>query len=729
MFYLFAATDFRTSVLRQDWWWSLDRQDFVSYASDAITAWSPAGIGSPVEYPTGYLAAGALLVSAWVLSPFVAQMAYVFFVGSTCAIGALRFVGQGCDWGTRVGIVLFATFNPWVYTETVAGHFYMIVAYSATMALFGALRDDDRSSRIALCFLVIVQQIQFVFVPLVLFLVRYARRRDALPIGVALVFLLPAAIGIVLNYDRVIGIPYVLEWERGASIAPLDAVRLIGYFAEYGTRIAAALGCATFVVFAVGAIGFAFGRTSGAGVGLPLVALGVVATLYATGSRGPISGSFETLVLNVPQSGLFRELYDLLAYTAMAYLFWAVTAARRFFGARCAFVVAGCVLAVAWSLDPPSDYTVAARSLPRVTVEAASHTRYAMFPAFQPFASGGRGSGLDPNVFALRDGVSPLDEFEPAYPAVSALAAYAATCDTSRLAALGVTDVVVRPWLEPTNGNRTVHDGTQCSGGRIRGDDVPQLGIAAPPAFGTLVSNVGAGNVFFGDRSGAGADRVVAIRPDRRFADPKAGWIDARLVFESDPRLGQAFGGAATTSSVAVLPLDGTLQALVYVRGALLDQAGRTLTTSTSTYRWIPLAGGTTAVRCAGTCVVALQGDPPAHLAADPPARRVAALNFRTLTSFAVVSSVAPGPARFLRYAVAYDAHWLAFADSWKPLAHVRVDAVTNGWRLPARARRTGVLIINVAAAIECAAIFGAICVAAALVCVELKKMFHAPST
>jgi hypothetical protein len=259
---------------------------------------------------------------------------------------------------------------------------------------------------------------------------------------------------------------------------------------------------------------------------------------------------------------------------------------------------------------------------------------------------------------------------------------------------------------------------------------LPELTLSGFPQIGTLDTNVGAGDVFFGDASRARGPGVPAawrtfattqpVRAPNRFFDARDGWVDARLAFLIAPELGQPYGGALTVNSGALLDVRPGLDALVYVRGVLSDARGRTVSGSTAGYAWVPVPPDATSLRCSGLCVVALQGTPP-NLPLNPPAQPASGVAFSTYAPWFASATLPSGPATFLRYNVAYNDLWLAVLDR-AALAHVRVDGIVNGWFVPGRERPKRVYLVEAGAlATACAESVSAAGIAAVFVVVALR--------
>jgi hypothetical protein len=342
-----------------------------------------------------------------------------------------------------------------------------------------------------------------------------------------------------------------------------------------------------------------------------------------------------------------------------------------------------------------------------------------LLPAFQPLSrlKDNAGSGPDPDARILPDGVDPMNSLLPAYPADAALAAFEDRGDARPLAALGVSEIVSRPWL--------TSDASALAAQRA----LPAPRTAAPAAVaatvGTLAllpssllvlertpptcsvcADLSAGAVFFGDVAGMSGPLVpsgwrsyspaIDVQPPSTSVLAKDGWVDARLAFASDPELAQAFGGAVTTSRDAMLPVIGGLDALVFVRGRLFASSGALIATNTSGYEWVDLGDDVHSLRCDSLCAVAVEARGAQAIPADATTSALPLpLEIREWIPWMASADIPGGHAALLRYDVAYDRGWTASMRG-ATLPHVRVDAFANGWLVPQRGQSATVTMVHV---------------------------------
>ncbi len=104
----------------------------------------------------------------------------------------------------------------------------------------------------------------------------------------------------------------------------------------------------------------------------------VIVYVIALGVHGPLALPYTWLVRNVPESGVFRELYDLAGVFAA----FALVARKRGVGAHAACgyaaLAAGVALPLTWPLRPPSDLWVSSTHIRTRTIHRTPFTRVAL---------------------------------------------------------------------------------------------------------------------------------------------------------------------------------------------------------------------------------------------------------------------------------------------------------------------------------------------------------------
>jgi hypothetical protein len=689
--FLGLALEKGVPALRHDWWMSSRAPELIAQAAGGLATWRGQGLGAPTIYPADYLFYAVVFVLAHVVSP-AGVLATILLGMALLVIAASRALpNAGSNVALQCGATCVLLFNPWTYTELVAGHLTMLLSYAATAYVIAESSKGRGASvlRICLATLLIAQQLQF----LLIFLFGGVALWYALgmwqPLATAVVVGAPVWIGVAFGYRELLQIPYTLAWERDQSLHILAAFQLRGYFTRYSDALGK-LGTLSSTLVAVLALASAaIVRTRTA----LLVALGiVVAIAIVAGANSPLGPLYEFVVTHVSATGVFRELYDLVAYIVIGYVLLAAMAAHRAAWIGPLLALAGAGLFASWIFGAPARYWVAASALPAISLDAAANSRFAMMPAFQPLRFRGQGSGADPNAFDRPNNVTPLNAYVPSYPTVTAFARYIATNDTSLMRGLSVSEIVERPWLctdavslsAQTSSHPPQHGACGQQRPAVRLAFTPELTQQPHYAIGTLDTLVGSGNVLLQDAVRAGlvpgiAPHTLAPRSFGSGVDASADWVDARLFFALNPELGQSYGGVYTHSS-APFPVRPGEEALVLVKGALLGLPGdRFLTRTANGYHWIEIPQQTLAVRCIGSCAIAAQATSTFGYPLNPPANASSPIEMHVLLPWlwqAQLPALAKGS--LVRLNITYTEYWKMLG--MPAMQHVRVDGSVNGW-------------------------------------------------
>jgi hypothetical protein len=704
-------------TLRHDWTWPIDRTAIPSFVSSSIDGWISAGLGAPNPHPTTYLIALPIAAAMWLLGPLGALVLLGLVIGYAC----MRCVAAAAAyWSTTlcgsVGIGLFALFNPWVYNEVVAGHLVMVLAYAGLIGLFAEMLQGRNAStvRLALWTTLIEAQLQFFILAMLALAVFATTTRRWMPPIFGAIVALPSVIGLIANRGTLLHIPYGVTWQANQSVAPLPLLSLGGYFPGYADRLGPAAAIAVWMVVLLALVGFVTARRHEAVIWSAAVA--VIVYVIVLGVHGPLAIPYTWLVRNVPESGVFRELYDLAGAFAAFLALLASAGTGRIRALGYAALVAGIALPLTWLVRPPGDLWVASTRYPHPAIAATPFTRVALLPAFQPLAlRRDGGDGADPDAFVYPHHVPTLNEYFPTYPVDMALARYEQSGDAEALRALGVAEVVPRPWLvSRTHGEigfaanslnpKSTHAGREIL---YLDGSTPLMSQCERPRIVTFGNELGACDLFFGDVAGYAPIRAIVAPADS--IDPQTAWIDARLAFAESPALAQALGGALTQSAVP-LGVEPNAWLLAYVRGSLFGSNGQRLARSRGAFLWLHAPAGVASVRCAGLCeLVAESAAPPPVADASPSTTQP--LQFHALAPWLYVVYRPAGveAGTLLRFNERYDPGWIAFA-SRRALRHVRVDAAVNGWFLDGPSDR--VVLVQVTAMLQSIAeIVGVCCV------------------
>src|SRR5215470_14215537 len=153
-------------ALRHDWFWPLGFGGNHDVFVGAASAWYVQGIGGPNPFVNNYLLVALLVPLEALFGAYGALVLFLFGAALAIALSS-RALAMRFGAGDALAIIAaaFALFNPWTYTEIVAGHGAMLVAYAATMALLAeSLAPAPNSAACAAAIAFTLPQLQF-FMP------------------------------------------------------------------------------------------------------------------------------------------------------------------------------------------------------------------------------------------------------------------------------------------------------------------------------------------------------------------------------------------------------------------------------------------------------------------------------------------------------------------------------------------------------------------------------------
>ncbi len=701
-------------TLRHDWNWPIEASAVPPFVNELTGGWLPAGFGQLNAHPTTYAIALPIALVMWLFGPLGALALFTFAIGWLCVRNAAK-VSQRWSAGTlaAAGIGLFALFNPWVYNEVVAGHLVMVLAYAGTIGLAGEMLRGSNASpvRLALWLVLVESQLQFFILAMLALVIFASRTKKWLPPAAGVILALPTIVGLLAARGTIVRTPYSLAWQVYQSVPPGALAALGGYFPGYGDRLGLAAEVAVWAVLALALVGVVVARSRAViAAAVTVVALFVI----IAGTQGPFAAPYSWAVHNVPETGVFRELYDLAGLFAAAVILPASAALGALRPARYVALAAGLALVATWAAAPPSDLWIGASSYPHPRIAAPAFSRVALLPAFQPLGlRDAGGDGADPDARAYPGNVAVLNEYLPQYPVDMALALFERRGDVEPLRALGVAAIVSRSWLISRANQRIVllapppptYSGVTA---RVRylADPLPLLSTCDAARVVGLPNRLDACAVFFGD-AGPPYPAVRALSAHADSVDPRNDWIDARLAFANEPALAQSLGGVYTLSR-APYRIDSGSFVLAFVRGRLNDSGGRTVLIGRGEFVWLPVPANGESVVCSGECeLVAVARSLPALATAAK--STISATAFRSLTPWLYVVTGADAGG-VLRFNERYDGAWAALRG-WRVLPHMRVDMAANGWLVGGPSTAPIVIVQLTSVAQMLAALCGIVCI------------------
>lgn len=705
---LFASVLITNGVpsVKHDWQWPASRAAAAFQIVDAYSGWDSSGFGAPQPRMTNFIVKGLVAAVTALTSPAIGFFIFCAIVLGTVSSGAYslaRSLGAGTLLARALSIV--AICNAWVYTEIVAGHMFMVLSYGATFHLVALAKQSHSltapqiTRRCALLMVLIMTQLQYIPLALAIIAVIGVRKRRALQIcGTSVLVLIPLIIGVIAERGSIKQTPLTLSWEDRQSVGVVIGAALRGYFAHYDVDAGGTLASMSWILaVTVAAYALVAVRSN---AGRSFVALALASLLAASGTNGPIAPLARFLFTNVPEAGVFRELYDLIGYVALAYC-GILSIASRQSPVRAKIVVAVSLgLACSWLVTPPCRQwvdQVKVLFLAPLSAETTvpPNSRIAFFPPFQPFSFFGEGSGLDPLRVAGGDGVAPLDDYIGSYPGNAALAKYGIQGSEEDLRALSVSMIVRRPGFQEVTGDHII-----AMPARSRIAVEPVRRIANYSAELDRCRDIAAAVIARPrDRCSTGFDSqddariaesmrranwIVAQR-DALEDDPGRGWVDARLLFRFVPEAAQSIGGVGTRGS-KLLSLRSGRTILLWTSASTVTLNGRSVHVVSNRYQWLPLTSADTALGCRNWCIVAGSVSTPPQLPIELPrpariARGDAAL--KMWLPFIGTYRLVSAQQAYLRYNARFDPGWYII-ENGVIVRSSRVSGVANAFRLNA---------------------------------------------
>jgi hypothetical protein len=691
-------------ALRHDWWFPLTSSAMHEVISWYSSGWSAYGLGSAQPYPTFYPLVPVLAALSYILPPLgvlICLIAATTYCLARTGMKLGSIAGVGIP--GQVALALVATLNPWVYTEFVCGHPYMIAAYAIMLSLTAeTLRPNSRNWALVILSALSIVQIEFFLIAIVPFATWCVRGQKKLALVIFATFAAPIAFGLAANYSLLKGTPYGLDWEQWESIPFFAGALLRGYGLRYDVAFQS-IAFASIMLALLSIYGCWIARNRPAQRTIILISLACI--LYATGSTGILAPLYNWLVIHVPESAVFRELYDLIAIACIG----TVLALSLAFARSKLAAIVGCIAALTflypWIKAPILKTVVSAASLPRVVFEKNESFRVALLPAFQPMSFSGAGSGTDPNAFIEPGFATPLNEWFPSFPVDMALAFAERDHDFKYIAALGVRTIINRPYLHS--------DDAALLGQGIKLNTAPQslplttnlanaLPILTLHREAPLVTSIGnqsnENSIFFGDIY---PDKITTFHPSTATHDQRLTWVDARLSFISHPENASAFGGVMTSSRVPLV-LDSRGFVLARAAGRIMDEHGAIVVPFSDNLHWWKVPANTHVLVCDGECIVVLQADVPPNLAEHhiESTQPITAIPIHHLTDWAATASVPADTGGTLRYNIRYDKYWLALSGL-RQLQHFRLNTALNAWFLPSAPYARNIILVNASACIQ----------------------------
>ena len=681
-------------ALRHDWRAPAYHHALGGWISSFFQPWANSGIGTPHPYPTFYLLGFSLWPFQWFLNIW---QILVLLIGATtflAAVGGTAVAKRaGAPRAPALAIGAICTLNPWVYSKLVAGHILMVLAFALLLLLIAELqRYRPRRPILILLYAFSITQIEFfiiLFIPLLFWSIK-SRRLSGL--YAMLVAALPIIVGIVGRYDSIRSTPYLLPWQLSNSVPPLQGLLMQGYSFNYAHAFAP-LWPVLILITLLSVVGMMFLNNM---VARGAAFVGLLGWVFASGLDGPIAPFYRTLVLAIPESGLFRELYDLIALLVVAYAICLSAIAAKSKLASGLIIACAICLAFPWITVPVSREFVDASTIPQITLPRDPQARTALFPSFQPLTYLGRGEGVDPDAYSQPGRSAPINQYMNSFP-VDAAFGSALHGNFGMLRGLSVRYIIVRPYLKSDVASLRYQLSAPIPRATIRARTMtpyPIVAIVPPPKTAALPLDPREDARFIGD-----VDRInlADVMPDRSSINPNDAWVDARLAFASFPQIETPFDGAFSMGDKHLQVPPGK-NILAWTSGSISGSTKANIAYMTKHLRWWPLPPKTSWVQCHGVCAVIAAANIPSDLPRMTAHVRGISARVTQRLPWLWEASIPANSTGSLRFTETYDPYWVATTGIglW---THYRLDLSLNGWAIRPSTQRQRVFLIESLAA------------------------------
>ncbi len=331
--------------MRHDWLWPSDRETFVSWYQNGLSAWYPNGFGSPQDSPTVDLPLMFFAVISFFGASSELTLAIALVVWLSVAqygmYACLRILDVRLDTFAKFALGAAYAFGPVAFQKLVAGHLYYVCAY-AVLPFFIActLKAVERRSGwwrfsifAGLLLSVMSAQIQFVgFGCIIAAVFALSSQRP----GRALLQCLPiVSIGLLHNVVLLVNLAVpaqtqglmaqhsTYQWEVDLS-TPLRAALLLSGYVGYDQRALSGVESAVYLFgkcvllfAAVAGVAAAMRRAAYRRAAIAISIIAAFALVWATGLFGPLAPVWSAMLYGSPFFTLVREFYHVMALYAV----------------------------------------------------------------------------------------------------------------------------------------------------------------------------------------------------------------------------------------------------------------------------------------------------------------------------------------------------------------------------------------------------------------------------
>jgi hypothetical protein len=411
-------------AFQHDWIWPALRAQCVPLAITGFEPWHGEALGIPAAYPESYIYHALAGTACIALGPKFGLVVLLFGALLFCAFGARTLYytvstreGLSANTIAVIAVTVLAVANPAVLNKLQAGHLKFIIGYAA-LPWIAALSIRGRAVyAIGALLGIATMEPQFLFFGVLIvaaflvyggvFRLRTLLAAAAIAILMNLTLVAPAFTAHTAAAFGTVG--PVLFWQRVQSGTIPEALRLMGYTAHYADRALPVWVRDLYWILPACVVVVLLPRFQPRYVAL--LVLAAIGVIIAVGWNSMFSPLWTYGYEHVAALALFRELYNAIVLTAVAFFACAAIALSVLARYSRAGVVAISIAFIVLSAETAAHCTsgipsYAASDEPALAQVSAlpGYSRFAAVPGTPPLTSPAqRGAGYSPWAFSFAD--------------------------------------------------------------------------------------------------------------------------------------------------------------------------------------------------------------------------------------------------------------------------------------------------------------------------------------
>lgn len=412
-------------AFQHDWIWPAARSQCMSLVAAGFEPWHSEGLGIPAAYPESYIYHSLTGSACVAFGPRWGLLGVLFLALLVAAAGAVALYRrvierEGLPYASSAAVALgaLAVANPVVLNKLQAGHLKFIIGYSVLpwIAAFSIRKSSGAVYRTGALLGIATMEPQFyVFGMLIAAGFQVYAGGFSLPLLAGI-----AAIGLGMNLTLVFPafshpgmasfgtLSPALFWQQAQSGTLSEAVRMLGYTAHYAERLLPRIVLdAYWIIPALGVTALILNFRWRYAWLFALAAIGIIITSAWNTVLAPI---WTAAYSSAPALALFRELYNAMVLTLIAFIALcaiAVSAFKRRYGISSvllcgALIALSAVIAVKSTTNIPTYTPQSVQPALDKIAATRSVSRFAVLPGTAPVTNGKTASaGYSPWYFSM----------------------------------------------------------------------------------------------------------------------------------------------------------------------------------------------------------------------------------------------------------------------------------------------------------------------------------------